>query len=205
MEFCYSMLALQSGLMRDGVPSRRDASFDIQIDVIKSCNLVGNREYLVDRAIKRGHTHLLFLDDDMQFPPQTIDLLFSRRAPIVVTNYLIKSEEPEFVAVDFVGRPVPTRAEDSGVVPVQFSGFGCSLFDIDVFRQIEQPWFTHEWTGDTHTTEDYPFYKRARAAGFEVLLDHDASKLISHVGRKVWRWDEWQPKGEGYGQLENAG
>ena len=29
-----------------------------------------------------------------------------------------------------------------------------------------------------------------------ILLDHDASKLLGHVGRRAWRWQEWRPSAQ---------
>jgi hypothetical protein len=63
-----------------------------------------------------------------------------------------------------------------------------------VFRKTPQPWFAPEFDAkeSAYTTEDFAFFARVRAAGFDVLLDQDASKLVGHIGRKVWRWDEWK-------------
>jgi hypothetical protein len=32
-----------------------------------------------------------------------------------------------------------------------------------------------------------------RNAGYPVYLDHDASKLVSHMGSKAWNWTEYRP------------
>ena len=41
-------------------------------------------------------------------------------------------------------------------------------------------------------SQDNPFYERVREVGFKVFLDHDASKLVSHLGSKTWNWKEAQ-------------
>ena len=120
--------------------------------------------------------------------------MLGRRQPIVVTNYLIKTEDwctnPLFVAVDLNDKRVPLTDQSTGLQPVAYSGFGASVIDVDVFRKIERPMFMPEYNRETgkYTTEDNPFFKRAREAGYPVYVDHDASKLVRHIGQSVWNW-----------------
>ena len=44
------------------------------------------REKLVDAALKEGCDAVLFIDSDMRFPADTIDILLSREVPIVGVN-----------------------------------------------------------------------------------------------------------------------
>ncbi len=214
MDLTYSLVGLISNLSHRGIPTRRECSFNFRMDVVKSPSIHGNREKLVTRAIEHGDTHILFIDDDMCFEPRALEIMFGRRAPVVVTNYLIKVPDPRFVAIGLGGEFVPTTEASVGAEPILFSGFGFSLFDLDVFKGLPKPWFMPEWDEEKqdYTTEDYPFFQKLHAAGHEVLLDHDASKLLGHVGRKVWGWQEWTPDNVVQlpqetrdGKLENAG
>lgn len=140
-------------------------------------------------------THLLFLDDDMQFDAGILDVLFSRRQPVVCVNYLIKTEAKDsFVAVGLKGNRVVTNEKSRGIVPVAYSGFGVSLFDLEVFKATPQPWFLPKFIPkeNAYTTEDNPCYERIRDAGFKVYLDQDASKMVSHLGGSSWNWKEYQ-------------
>ena len=211
IDFAYSLVALVSHIMSKGVASRRECSVGLRFDVVQSSSIHGNREQLARRSVDRGDTHLLFIDDDMEFQPEALEFMLGRRAPVVVTNYLLKRSEPEFMAVGLDGYRVPTLPDSMGTYPIGFAGFGFSLFEAEVFKRIPQPWFTTEWDGTKHTTEDYPFFTKVRAAGYDVLLDHDASKLLGHCGRKVWRWAEWAPtavsnqQGDRHAEQEAAG
>jgi len=155
-----------------------------------------NREMIVKRAVEGDSTHFLFVDDDMTFQPWILDILFSRYQPVVVTNYLIKSDDPEFVAVGLDGKRIPTREQDTGIVPIAYSGFGVSLFEVDVWRKTPQPWFLPKFQREesNYSTEDSPCFERIREMGIPIYLDHDASKLVGHVGLKEWSWREWKPK-----------
>lgn len=193
MGFAYSLCGLTSYLAAKGVKSRPESSIEVSLDIQESSVIHTNREQIVSRAIEKGATHLLFLDHDMVFEPQIIDVLFSRRQPIVCTNYLIKSAEPDFVAVGLDGNRVKTREDSTGLLPIAYSGFGVSLFEVEVFRKTPQPWFMPKFVpaANQYTTEDNPCYERIREAGFEVYLDQDASKLVTgHVGLKGWTWRE---------------
>jgi hypothetical protein len=44
-----------------------------------------------------------------------------------------------------------------------------------------------------YTTEDNPFCQRIRAAGFPTYVDHDASKLVGHIGMHTYEWRQWRP------------
>jgi hypothetical protein len=59
-------------------------------------------------------------------------------------------------------------------------------------KRTPKAWFLPKFMpeSNSYTTEDNPFYERAREAGFKVYLDQDASKLVSHIGRKAWHWSE---------------
>lgn len=195
---CYfSSLALIARLA-NGLQSRPDAELQITNEGQISSVIPSNRELLVRHAIDTGKTHLLFIDDDMGFHPQAVDIMFSRRHPVVACNYLIKRqhhEDPEFVAVGMDGRRVVTSKESTGLQEIQYSGFGLSLFEVEAFAKTPQPWFHPDFVpgASCYTTEDNPCYRRLRESGHKVYLDHDASKLVDHNGLKAWKWDQWTP------------
>ena len=193
MSFAYSLATMVAYIGANGIQSRPESSFELKLDVVESSNWITNREQLVKRAIDGGMTHLMFLDDDMVFEPQVIDIMLGRRQSIVCANYLIKTEPvSDFVAVDLKGKRLATTEKSKGLVPIMYSGFGVSIFETEVFKAIEQPWFQPKFLPkeNSYTTEDLPFYEKAREAGYKVYLDQDASKLVSHLGRKSWNWKE---------------
>ncbi len=193
MGFAASLAGMISKVAAHGMPTRPEASIALSMDVVESSVIHTNREQLCKRAIAAEMTHLLFLDDDMVFEPNILEVMLGRRQPVVCTNYLIKTEPAkDFVAVSLEGHRVQTREHSTGLVPIAYSGFGVSLFEIEVFKKTPQPWFLPKFMPETdsYTTEDNPFYERVRDAGFEVFLDQDASKLVSHLGSKSWNWSE---------------
>lgn len=195
MKFAASLVGMVAKFSAGGVPTVPEAKISLSIHALESSNWITNRERLVRDSINAGETHLMFLDDDMEFDPRILDVLLGRRQQIVVTNYLIKTEpaaSAEFVAVGLDGKRLPTRESSVGIEPILYSGFGVSVFDLDVFKRTPQPWFMPDFVPESgeYTTEDNPFFRRARESGFTVYLDHDASKMVSHIGAKSWNWSE---------------
>jgi hypothetical protein len=193
MSFAYSLCGMVAYTAGNGVRTIKERPVSVCIRVMESSNWITNREKLARSVTDEGMTHLMFLDDDMTFEPQVLEVLLGRRHPVVLTNYLIKTEPAsaaEFVAVDLDGKRLPTREDSTGVMPIAYSGFGVSMIETEVFKKVAQPWFLPDFMGTEYTTEDNPFFRKVREAGITVLLDHDASKLVSHVGIKTWNWKE---------------
>lgn len=197
MGFAYSLAGMISKVAAQGIPTRPESQVVMSLDVNESSVWITNREMLVRRSIDNDRTHVMFLDDDMVFEPQVLEILAGRRQPVVTCNYVIKTEPvKDFVAVSLTGKRIPTTAADTGLAPIAYSGFGVSLFEIDVFKKTPQPWFLPEFDPKTsqYTTEDNPCFRRIREAGFPCYVDHDASKLVRHIGRKAYCWHEWKPE-----------
>jgi hypothetical protein len=193
MGFAYSLVGMVSKLAAHGLPTVPEATVECTMDVVESSVIHTNREKIVARAIENGRTHLMFLDDDMVFEPQVLEIMLGRRQHVVAVNYLIKSEsDPQFVAVGLDGKRVATKEKSTGIVPIAYTGFGISVFDLDVFKKVPQPWFQPQFVPDRceYTTEDNPCYAKIREHGFNVYLDHDASKLVRHIGAHAWVWDQ---------------
>lgn len=194
--FAYSLVQLfasAAAIMND---YRQDADIELSIGTLESSVVHANREALAQQAVDLKCTHLLFCDDDMSFDPRAAAILISRRLPIVGCNYPMRGWPLTFTAVAPDGKSrIITRKESMGLEEVQYTGFGLCLIETRVFEKTEQPWFWPLWLPDIkgYTTEDNPFFLRAHKAGFQSFVDHDASKLIAHIGTHVFKWDQWQP------------
>lgn len=191
--FAYSVAGMVARFAADQVPTVPEASISMILRMVESSNWITNREKLGKMALDEDATHILTLDDDMTFDPRVLEVLLGRRQDVVLTNYLIKSLPPkDFVAVDLNGRRLPTTARSTGIQPIQYSGFGVGLIKTDVLRKVPRPWFLPKYNAEQfeYTTEDMPFFEKVREAGFMVYVDHDASKMVGHIGRKTWFWDE---------------
>lgn len=143
-----------------------------------------SRQMLVQVAIESGATHVLFIDSDMEFPADLAVRLVRHRQPIVAVNCMARRSPYYLTARDEAGREVPTNTESSGLEKVARVGTGIMLIHTDVVRAIPMPWFQTEWIPEkaVFRGEDFYFCDKARAAGFDLYIDHDLSKQVSHVG-----------------------
>lgn len=164
----------------------------VQIETIDSALTHVNRERLATIAVKSGHSHILWLDDDMTFPPDALEKLLAHGLPIVGTNCVarpmpehgLRYHSTSAIDAGKWFKPLLTHKASSGLVKVVGTGFGVLLIDVDVFRRIEQPWFPIEWLPEhkLHQGEDIGFCRKAREAGYQFFVDQDLSKSIRHVG-----------------------
>ena len=166
---------------------------EVRLLMLEGSGISANREAMVEDALHAGSTHILFLDEDMGFDPDVAHLLFSRRQPIVGCNYPMRVPPPQFtaLAMDTTHR-IYTGPSSTGLEPAFYIGFGCALIERQVFERIARPRFLIGYNTETHrySTEDHPFCRKARDAGFVVYVDHDASKKLFHVGNHNYRWNE---------------
>lgn len=159
---------------------------------IEGSGISANREDLVHQILtKSDATHILFIDEDMGFAPDTLHMLASRRVPYVACNYRMRVPGGDFtaLALDTKSR-VQTTEEKNGLEEAYYSGFGFALIAREVFEAVPRPRFLIGYNMDNnhYSTEDMPFCKAAREKGYKVLIDHAASKKIWHVGHFNYNW-----------------
>lgn len=147
------------------------------------------REALVLEVLKEApdYTHILWLDTDMRFPPDTLLRMLRHQKRIVAGNYVERRAPYRPVAFPELKRAntrLFSRPEDTGLEEVQAVGFGCVLIETTVFKVLPRPWFCVGWVKETqeHVGEDVFFCETARRNGEQVWLDHELSQQIAHIG-----------------------
>lgn len=143
------------------------------------------RHRCVAEAVKWDATHLLFLDDDMHFPRDTLHRLLAHNLPVVGANYVRRVFPPIPTAYNLerTGK-VHTRQDSTGLEEVSHFGTGIMLIDMRVFDTIQLPFFElkSDKDGVRPKGEDVYFCHKCREAGISLLIDHDLSKEIGHYG-----------------------
>src|SRR5688572_20586451 len=141
------------------------------------------REWVLEQAIKRGATHLLWLDTDMTFQREVAVLLSMHNQPIVGSNYRVRQPSGLFTA-QRDGQRIDTHADSYGLEAVDAMGFGVVLMRTDLVQDMPRPWFRHGINNEGGDIgEDIMFCRALRAAGQTIYIDHDISKSVSHVGQ----------------------
>lgn len=149
------------------------------------------RAYCVWQARKNECSDILFIDDDMVFPDDTLERLMSHHKEIVgVFSYsrvlplsptvMFLDENKQYVPQDKMADwqlKRPTQLFECWAV-----GMGVALIDMDVFNKTKEPWFnvkTHD-NGKVLLGEDAYFCARAHEAGIGTWCDPAIS--VGHLG-----------------------
>jgi hypothetical protein len=149
--------------------------------------IASQRMELARQALEEKADYLLWLDSDMRFPRETIGHLILRDKPIVAANYATRRMPVKPVAMmdnnGEIGR-VYTAPDSEGLQPVDYIGMGVMMVKREVFEKVEAPWFAIPYStiGNHYIGEDVFFCRKAREAGYEVLVDHDLSHQVKHIG-----------------------
>lgn len=142
-----------------------------------------NRAYCVAQARQNNCTHLLFIDDDMIFPKDTLEKLINHQKEIIGVVYHSRKFPPEPVVVLENGKVVKEKdLKSKELLKCQHIGAGIMLIDLNVFNKIDKPYFnteTHE-SGFTLMGEDAWMCRQARKKGIDIYCDPQIH--IKHIG-----------------------
>ena len=177
-----STALLINDFMQNGLPGLR--SRIIHIHSAESSMLVRNRHSAVKTMLQSNSSHLLFIDSDMKFPPWALRKLMSYDLPIVAANCTKRGFPVHGTAHDFEGNIVESHNK-SGLETVRQVGAAFMLIRRDVLEKLRPPLFMFEWVEDLkdYCGEDIYFSQLVQQAGFDMVIDHDLSKQIGHIGR----------------------
>ena len=151
----------------------------------QSCDIVSNRTYLVNAALKTDATHILFIDCDMTFHHDIIKTLLAHKKEIVGVEYN-KRKFP----LEKVSEPLAERSETE-LYKAKFTGMGVMLIDLSIFKDPKfgldaegkrSAWFNfgRDSQGQLVYGEDGWFSNVARDAGYDTWID--PKPRIGHLG-----------------------
>lgn len=160
----------------------------VSLPIVTLAMMVGTfvhqaREKLLHDVIEFwGATHILWLDADMTFPPDTALRLLKHEKEVVAANYVTRVA-PSRPTARRDGQFVSSQ-DASGLESVDHVGMGVFLMKTQRIWQVPRPLF---WYSTPTETEDVYFCRQLKAAGFDILIDHDLSKEVGHVGQFTYR------------------
>jgi glycosyltransferase involved in cell wall biosynthesis len=153
------------------------------------------RRLLTQDALQwKGVTHILWVDDDMVFPPDALQrllahdldivggLCFNRRAPAY--QPIVAREYDPTLAMPKNATGFVYDLPRAGVVECDATGGAFLLVKVQVFRDIAAKFGSDSWwTPDGEASEDFSFCRRARACGYKIHVD--CSLEIGHIGEVI--------------------
>jgi hypothetical protein len=148
--------------------------------------IVNQRDQLADMAAEAGSTHILWLDSDMMFPPDTLHRLLSHGVPLVAGNYVTRQYPHKTVAYKQLHdwRSYLVNRNKPDLIKVAAVGMGCMLVSMEVIGKMSRPRFQTTWIPETndHMGEDFYFCQQAEKLGYDVWIDDQLSSDLQHLG-----------------------
>ena len=140
-----------------------------------------NRNYIISQAQKAKCTHVLMVDDDMVFPPDTLTKLIESGKEVIGVN-----ANSRMLPLKTTVEPLNDDPFPEAIFQVKAVGGGVLLIDMKVFEAIDQPWFDVETFdfGMTKMGEDSWFCRKATQAGFGIWCDNTIE--IGHIGEYIF-------------------
>ena len=161
---------------------------EIIINDKRSSMISTSREECVEDALSRECTHLLFMDSDQGFPPDTAHRLMAAKKPVVAANIAVK-QVPSFPNARGKGPtpfgvPITSETWKRGLERVWRVGSGIMLIECEVLKRLGHGLFEQRWVPEVgrYMGEDWNFCKLCEEAGIEIFIDHDLSRFVTHVG-----------------------
>lgn len=151
----------------DLVAQNKEYEF-IPITETEGMTIEDNRNNIVERAKKADY--LLFIDDDMVFPPTLLKDLLKHKKDVIGVNSRTKSGRPTVKLSGIQRAMIPSTLFSCDQV-----GTGIMLIDCKIFKhpEFKPPYFKFERyaTGKVKKGEDIYFCDSVRSLGYEVWCD----------------------------------
>lgn len=149
-----------------------------------------SRNLLIEAAQQNKCTHILFLDDDMEIPPDSLLRLLNHDKDIVSGLYLTGSYPHFPVAFDVVNDkgqclPMYLFGKEERLYPIEAAGFGFLLVKLSVFDRLEKPYVRLGELDPEEWCDDIGFFNRARQAGIKSYID--LSVQLGHIRTVIYK------------------
>ncbi len=158
-----------------------------------------NRNLMVMRGRGERVDWFLFIDADMNFPPDALARLLKWDVDIVGADYRMRAHPFKRIGLSPEGAPYPaTHPEPTeGLVERGVLGLGLVLVRASVFEKLPAPWFARTWIPE-HATPDNPFgfstddsyfFHYCHHHGFKLWCDIALTRETQHIGEIAVPWE----------------
>ena len=186
------------GALLDMVNYSKDVDFHILM-AERGYTIAENRNYCVVQAQKNMSDYLLFIDDDMTFPEDTLERLLEHKKQVVGVNSYSRCLPPSSTVglMDKNGdymhpdrhTPFEMKIPDT-LFKAYFVGCGIALIDMKVFKKVSKPYFAFEANADGQIVhgEDGSFCRNVLKSGIDIWCDPKID--VGHLGEYNYKKGE---------------
>lgn len=152
---------------------------DVAFDFTKGYDCAKARNEIAKKAVSNRFDYVLMVDSDIILPEDTLTLMTENPTDILLGCYLHghkdKAHDIELFKYKQGGYEQRYKYTDLPHIPrviVKGGGFGCAFVKVDVFRNLEYPWFKFQvFSNGDCTGEDIYFCQTAMSKGYKVYAD----------------------------------
>jgi hypothetical protein len=167
------------------------------------------RSSMATEAMRDGFEETFWIDADMRFDPDFVDVIRAHDLPMCAGLYVTKKN------MRCIGKFGPnvrqvTFGVGGGLYDMTYVGMGFTHIRKCVYEEIGkdlpecggcdgatmvpyfQPVIVHEQGTECYLSEDYSLCHRAAQAGFKIMSD--TRLKIGHIGKKSYTWDDLMPQ-----------
>lgn len=163
---------------------------------------IGTNESLITRArnemtasfLKSDHSHLFWIDADIEFEPKDVAALWNMEVDIACGVYCMKKRDKQWYAAWKDGQLVKELDQFKEPIEVDYCGTGFLLIRRNVIEKLVETaeiyqgpdglvsaLFMTPIHNDGFESEDYHFCRKSREAGFKIIMD--PSVRLGHWGQ----------------------
>ena len=167
---------------------------DYFVDFVSGADVATARNILAERAMMISD-YILFLDDDIIPPTDTLKrllshqkdfvsaLCFGRRHPFA-PNIYEKVSKGKYEIIE--------RYESGKLIEVDAVGGACMLIKTKVFQSLKKPyfWYIPENEEIGEKGEDIYFCEKMKEAGYRIYCD--TSIICKHIGKTIIDEKKWE-------------
>ncbi len=160
----------------------------IQVGVVnqQSAIIEVGRNKIVAQAKRMKADYLLCLDSDMVFPHTLLTDLIAHDKDVVCCDYARRKPPFDTILIGMNGKPLKHGKKSKGLTEIMGSTSGCTLFKMEVFEKLVQPYYAVTWEDPTNSTsEDYYLSNKFARANIRMWCDMTLSKRIGHIGART--------------------
>lgn len=188
------------------------AGHEIYFDFIRGYDCATARNKIADRAIKGGYDYVLMVDNDVVLPEDLLVTMTDNLKDVCLGYYAHRDTDNIYrgrtcvcklldpngkqyfnypLESEYTAKELHELKEGENYkIRIHGGGMGCAFIKVDVFRQIQYPWYDWVNYADDHRgmlSEDLYFCEQLRHHHIPIYTDTRAA--CGHILRRV-QWPE---------------